>query len=229
MFKNAVCVARSLFATLLFFVMLLFSGTAKGQSGDVKVHWGVASPVAAKMQLLPSGSNKYSGWGNVAFCLVTVVEGTDEQALAILNKLGYALDFTTYNLKAGNSLLIERGNLYCNPEIMFPTRMKRLKVTAGIGVEWNGYMLLQSDIAWDNSVGTEIEDKRRKLFPFLSAGLYYDLKNSFHVQLFVRQMMAGYFTEKASLFFNKTSLEPDMVLNDKPTFVGFAFSYFFGR
>lgn len=194
----------------------------------------MSAPVAFKFQLLPTNGTKYEAWGNPALCLVTVIEGTDENALSLLIKTGFSLDFTTYKVKEYTSLIMERAYFVCNPEIMFPTRIKRLKINAGIGVgwNWNQYLLAQFDngsLGTDNNFIEEVSAKGRKIFPFISAGLFYNLKNNFYLEVFAKQMLLGYFSDEANILFSNTSTKPDMVLNDKPTFAGISISYFFKR
>jgi outer membrane protein W len=108
--------------------------------------------------------------------------------------------------------------------------LERLKISAGIGIEWTGYFLAQTEgngVENENNLVAEIMKKRRKILPFFSVGLFYNLKNNFYLQLFVRQMMLGYFTEKTKIYFNSQATEPMLILNDRPTVAGIGISYFF--
>jgi hypothetical protein len=210
-------------------VFILFA-SKKGAAQDAKVHWGLSVPIGLKFQLLPAGGNAYSSWGNAALCLTTVIEGEEESALSILNKVGFSLDFTRYTTPDLGALIIDRGNFFFNPEILFPTRSERLKISVGIGIEWNGYFLAQTEdngVEYESNLAIEMDEKRRKILPFFSAGLFYNLKNNFYVQLFVRQIMLGYFTNNAKIFFNSQATEPTLILNDKPTVAGIGITYFF--
>lgn len=218
------------------FFLLMFCSTSvlfvskKGMAQESKIHWGLCAPIGLKIQLLPAGSSKYNAWGNSALCLTTIIDGEEEQALSILNKVGFSLDFTRYAATDRGALIVDRGNFFFNPEILFPMRSDRLKLSAGIGVEWNGYFLAQTEgsgVENENNLKAEIMEKRRKILPFFSAGLFYNLKNNFYLQLFVRQMMLGYFTEKTKIYFNSQATEPMLILNDKPTVAGISVSYFF--
>jgi hypothetical protein len=220
---------RPFFLLTFFSVSLLFVGK-KCLAQNSKIHWGLCAPIGMKIQLLPAGSSKYNAWGNTALCLTTIIEGEEEHALSILNKAGFSLDFTRYATTDRGALIVDRGNFFFNPEILFPTKLERLKISAGIGIEWNGYFLAQTEgngVENENNMVAEIMEKRRKILPFFSAGLFYNLKNNFYLQLFVRQIMLGYFTEKAKIYFNSLDTEPMLILNDKPTVAGIGISYFF--
>jgi hypothetical protein len=210
--------------------MLLFFVNKKSIAQEPKIHWGLSAPIGLKFQLLPAGSSKYSLWGNAAICLTTVIEGEEENALSILNKVGFSLDLTRYATADLGALIIDRGNFFFNPEILFPTRSDRLKISAGIGIEWNGYFLVQTEddgVEYQSNLMVEMNEKRRKILPFFSAGLFYNLKNNFYLQLFVRQIMLSYFTEEAKIYFNSQATEPTLILHDKPTVAGIGISYFF--
>lgn len=218
------------FIFLLFCSVLLLSVNKKSIAQEAKIHWGLSIPVGLKFQFLPAGSSKYNLWGNTAICLTTIVEGEEENTLSILNKIGFSLDFTRYATAGLGALIIDRGNLFFNPEILFPTRSDRLKISAGIGIEWNGYFLVQTEddgVEYQSNLMVEMNEKRRKILPFFSAGLFYNLKNNFYLQLFVRQMMLGYFTEGAKIYFNSQATEPTLILHDQPTVAGIGISYFF--
>jgi hypothetical protein len=218
------------FIFLLFCCVLLLSACKKSIAQESKIHWGLSVPIGLKFQLLHAGSSKYNLWGNTALCLTTIIEGEEGNALSILNKVGFSLDFTRYATADLGALIIDRGNFFFNPEILFPMRSDRLKISAGIGVEWNGYFLVQTEdsgVEYQSNLMTEMDEKRRKVLPFLSAGLFYNLKNNFYLQLFVRQMMLGNFTEEAEIHFNSQAIEPTLILNDKPTVAGIGISYFF--
>lgn len=218
------------FVFLMLCYVFVLSASEKGTAQDAKVHWGLSAPIGLKFQLLPAGGNAYSSWGNAALCLTTVIDGEEENTLSILNKVGFSLDFTRYATPYLGGLIIDRGNFFFNPEILFPTRSKRLKISAGIGVEWTGYFLAQTEgngVEYESNLVTEMDEKRRKILPFFSAGLFYNLKNNFYLQLFVRQIMLGYFTESAKIFFNSQATEPTLILNDKPTVAGIGIAYFF--
>jgi hypothetical protein len=218
------------FIFLLLCCVSFLSANKKGIAQESKIHWGLTVPVGAKFQLLPVGSSKYNLWGNTAICLATVIEGEEENALSILNKVGFSLDFTRYATADLGALIIDRGNFFFNPEILFPTRSDRLKISAGIGIEWNGYFLVQTEdngVEYGSNLMVEMDEKRRNIVPFFSAGLFYNLKNNFYLQLFVRQMMLGYFTEEAKIYFNNQATEPTLILHDKPTIAGIGISYFF--
>jgi hypothetical protein len=208
--------------------VLFVSKNASAQ--DSKIYWGLWAPIGMKLQLLPAGSSKYNAWGNTALCLTTIIEGEEERALSILNKAGFSLDFTRYATTDRGALVMDRGNFFFNPEILFPTRLERLKISAGIGIEWTGYFLAQTEgngVENENNLVAEIMEKRREILPFFSVGLFYNLKNNFYLQLFVRQMMLEYFTEKTKIYFNSQATEPMLILNDKPTVAGIGISYFF--
>jgi hypothetical protein len=215
---------------IMFCSALMLYANKKGTAQETKIHWGLSVPIGLKFQLLPPGSSKYNFWGNTAICLTTIIEGEEKNALSILNKVGFSLDFTRYATAGLGALIVDRGNLFLNPEILFPTRSERLKISAGIGVEWNGYFLAQTEdngAEYQSNLIAEMDEKRRSMLPFFSAGLFYNLKNNFCLQLFVRQMMLGYFTEETKIFFNSQATEPTLILNDKPTVAGISISYYF--
>jgi len=192
------------------------------------IHWGASVPVAAKFQLLPADATHYDFWGNVSFSLLTHIEGAHEDALSLWNHAGYTLDFTAYEMPGGGLLLMDRASLFIHPQIVLPTRLRKWKVTAGIGLEWNAYFMVHTGIEGTQElIATAIAAKRRRLFPYVSAGLLYTPGNGFYFHIFARQMMTGYYAQPVDIRLFTTSTTPEMTLNDKPTFLGFSFSYLF--
>lgn len=217
-----------LFPGLWIFIFMLLPA-AGIHAQDKKINWGISAPLALKFQLLPSGGSRYGVWGHFALCIVNTIEGSDRQALSFMSKSGFSIDFTHYPTPAEGTLLMERASFLLNPEIVFPTGRDRLKITAGFGVEWNGYFLAQTASGSRSNLEDELNKNRRKIFPFVTAGVLYNLKYDFCLQVFARQMMAGYFTREALIFFQQQGGEPALILNDKPTFAGFGILYFFKR
>lgn len=193
-----------------------------------KIHMAMEALVAGKLPIISAGGTAFGIWGNAGFNLVTIVEGTEENALALRNRLGFQVDFTRYNVPGFGPFIVDRASVIVNPEVMVSTAKERLKWMTGIGVEWNGYFLAQlqqGNMPVDNEL---IERSRRKALPFISAGIQYDLRYDFCLQVFVRQMLLDAFRDNTALYFSGNSDKPDLKLNQQPTYFGFGLTYFFG-
>lgn len=223
----------SIFPAMFFLAFLSIAITGyqlHAQEPQHKIHWGIAAPVAAKLKLLPGQGTSYSGWGNAGVCVIGEIEGTEEQALSLLIKMGITLDVTQYQVPAYGWFVMNRANLFFNPEILFPTRYKRLKVTAGIGVEGSFYFMGQLDNsagAGDALANEIMQQSIRRISPFVSAGIQYDLKRGICLQLFLRQVLMDHFEKDTEVYFSATSKVPDLILSGKPTYLGLSFAYFF--
>lgn len=208
--------------------MLLFAAThARAQAP--KIHTGIEALVSGKIPIISAGGTAYGLWGNVRLSMVNIIEGTEEDALALRTRIGVSYDVTRYNIQGLGSFAIDRASLVFNPEVMLPTGSERLKWMAGIGVEWNNYFLAQlqnSSAPVDQEL---IGQARRKLFPFVSAGIEYQLHMShdFRLQLFVRQMLLDAFRGNTALYIRGNNDKPDLKLNYQPSYMGFGLTYFF--
>lgn len=194
-----------------------------------KVHTGIEALVSGKIPIIAAGGTSYGLWGNARISMVNIIEGTEENALALRNRIGFSLDIARYHIQGLGSFAVDRASLVINPEIMLPTGLERLKWMAGIGVEWNNYFLAQlqnSSAPVDQEL---IGQARRKLLPFLSAGIEYQLHMShdFRLQLFIRQMLLDAFRENTALYLRGNKDKPDLKLNHQPSYLGFGFTYFF--
>lgn len=187
-----------------------------------EIHCGITALPSLKIPV----SGKGSLWGNVAICLTTIVEAPEENTLSFSLKTGFAYDATRYKTPEGG-FLVDRANVFLNPEILFPTASPKLKIAGGFGVEFNGYFLAQTsggNITPED--GRKVKDARRKALPFLSAGLQYDLKHSFFLHLFLKQMLMDAFRGDVDVSFEGASGKP-LKLNQAPLYSGIGFVYFF--
>jgi hypothetical protein len=196
------------------------------------VHWGITAQPAVKLPFLPAGNDVYSIWGNAGLGLAAIIEGEEENALSLSLKAGVSLDFTRYKIPATGTCIVDRGSIYFNPEVLFPTGKERLKIAAGFGAEFNGYFLAQMSAGGGNITleeATKIEDAKRKALAFLSAGLQYDLKHDFVLQLVFRQMLMDVFRGETTISYAVANGEERAKLNLLPTCFGIGISYFFGK
>jgi hypothetical protein len=199
---------------------------------EPKVHFGLAASVAAKLQLLPGRGDPYNIWGSSGISLAVIVDGTDEHALSLLNKAGLQLDFTQYRIQDHGWFGIDRLNVQLNPEILFPTGIKRIKVSGGVGIDWTVYSLAQLDIGssvqnGESDAYSHIKESLRKVLPFVSLGILYNSKSGLAMQVFARQNMLNSFPAKMELSFSGNAAQTDIRLNNLPAYLGFSVSYFF--
>ncbi len=193
-----------------------------------KVHTAIEALVAGKLPIFSVKGTPFGIWGSAGLSLVNIVEGMEENALALRNRISFQLDFTRYNIQGYGPFTVDRAGLVVNPEVMFSTARERLKWMAGIGVEWSNYFvaqLQQGNGIVDNDL---IDRSRRQLLPFVSGGIQYNLRHDFCVQIFLRQMLLDVFRENTALYFGSGNDKPDLVLNQQATYFGFGLSYFFG-
>ncbi len=185
--------------------------------------------VSGKIPIISAKGTSFGLWGSTGFSLITIVDGTEENALALRNRLGFQVDFTRYNVPGFGSFAVDRASIIVNPEVMVSTAKERLKWMAGIGAEFNGYFLAQLQEGSSSPVDNEfIDQSRRRILPFISGGIQYDLRYDFRLHIFLRQMLLDAFRDNTALYLRGNADKPDLKLNQQPTYFGFGLSYFFG-
>lgn len=183
------------------------------QSNYKKVHFGVTGTFSAKLSFLDQDGKTTEHYKPMAALETTAVLYVEDiHSLSLLLKFGLIYDYADYlvNNNSGLQVSTEQQNLIFNPEVLFPFTNTKFKLGAGIGFEYllgkilslNGVSSTEIDKAYYYG---DMDQKQRKIVPFINANCWYALNDKVWFAVGVKQpLQSSYYNNETMLFGNTT-------------------------
>lgn len=189
---------------------------------NYEIHFAVTGAVAAKLSFLDQDGKttehyKPVGAGQVSAALYI----EDPNSLSFLLRSGIYYDIDQYldNNKIGLEVATDKYCLFFNPEVLFPLSNKKFSIGCGIGFEY----LLGTTLTLNGEGGTAIntayyygnlEDKERKLIPFINAECWYQVSPKAWIACGIKQPLLSSYYKNQTIDFAGTSFN----LKHQPTY-----------
>ncbi len=208
----------------------LFSVRVSAQLPDVK--WGAGASGGALFNFSGKVAPNFAPWGLARLWIAHIIKGQEESSLSLLLKTGFAYHNVSY-LSLGTARIgTDHARIFINPEAMLPLWSSKVSVSLGFGLDYT-----LATRVWVNGVSSNeimsayyygnLEQKERRLIPFLSCGVQYRTGTSFSVLLLLQQYLqnAYYRNERLDLGLGGTYLD----LVHKPFCMQFGLLYHFSK
>lgn len=176
---------------------------------NYNIHFGATGTFSAKLSFLDQDGKTTEHYKPLAAPEAGVAMYIEDvQTLSFLLKLGLVYDYTDYLANNNNGLQVstEQHNLILNPEVLFPFRNQKFKIGVGIGLEY----LLGKVLSLNGESSTEIdkvyyygnmEEKQRKILPFINSNLWYELNPKIWFAIGVKQpLLSSYYRNETMDF-----------------------------
>lgn len=201
---------------------------------DRKISFGLLIAGGIKYQFVPAADRNFHLFGDAGFGALARMTGNTEGSLSFQPKLLFIRENIGYHQSSSAKYYIESVNVIFNPEILFPTRHERWQITGGIGIDW----IVDNSMAMDtrtthltsgNLTGAYeiINETRRPLIPFVSAGIQRKVSGGLHFQLSLRQDLRNAFPDNTVVTFTSGPDAMTVRLSHQPTRLGLGVFYLF--
>lgn len=216
--------------------LLCTCGYLQSHGKDNAIYLGLTMHVAAKYELFSSRGSAYGLWGKAGAGFSLLIEGQDENSLSVMQQVEFLKGDTQYRLGHSNSFGIERYIVASNSEILFPTRLRRLKITAGFALEWTLYggLYVRSTGSYSGYGNNDLDaaDKviahvERKIIPLITAGCQYAIRNNLMCQLFLKQAMLNAYPGDPEVYLGASS--SGTALHHQPLYMGLGCCFYFNK
>jgi len=189
------------------------------------VHVGVVGSFSAKVSILDRGktTERYNPIGANQLCATLYIE--DPYSFSLLLKAGITQEWDNYqaNKSTGLKIATDQFSLTFNPEVMFPLSNPDFKLGLGIGVD---YLFSKELIVNEESNGYindtyyygNMDQKQRKMMPFVTADVCYAVHKNVWLGLGIRQPVAGSYYKNETILFDNASFN----LKHQPTYLSFS-------
>lgn len=197
----------------------------------------ITTPILCKINSGFNNSMRAKPFGATGVGSALKVSGADENSLTYLQVVGFNMDWLTFRVAPGQNLFVEQWQLDVNPNVLIPSRWEHLKYTVGFGAL---FTLTQGGgsasygesytnvISFDeDSAKKYIEDKTRKVVPYFTIGLVWEVRHDCNIQLMVSQTLLNYFDEGAKFGYSVNYNYQERPLSCQPAYFGLRFYYYF--
>jgi len=215
----------------LLFAFLWFPNILNAQT--VNITAGIELPLFFKMNIFSHGS-AISPIGLLGLTGALRIDGIEDNALSLRQRLGINYDRVSYKLLSGNHLIIERLQLDINPEVLIPGKNPSIKYIAGIGVDCK----LDNNVALSSynfpggsyidldSVYSQVQNGY-SIIPFVDFGVLYEWNRHISFQLVLKQTLLNCFLQDAKISYQINNENKTLNLSYRPTLFGIGINYWF--
>jgi hypothetical protein len=220
----------------LFAILVLLPHLASGQSSRFEL--GLSVPFGIKFGIAGHAGSRYSMFAITGFSLASRVKGTEEGSMIWQQHVGLVYDRLSYKANSGDYIDAELYSLLVEPEVLVPVRNERLTFSIGIGayitldavaVSHTNTQSLGAFYADIDSISMVLNEKSRKILPFVSAGICYRFNRRYHLSGKVKQSMRNYFEPATELNYSTLGRMSKLEVSYQPTIFELGVALFFGK
>jgi len=220
-------------------------------SAHNKVSFGAGFSYGLKTNKLAHPKSTIALPSKIALFGSMKVEGDEYSQMGFVLNAGFALDniqFKLYHFQADKetdfgAMQLNRFSFLLNPEVMFKTRLSKLQLLAGVGLDIN-FASTASEGSGSTSRGGAngnnyyltldldtleqlIKTRTRNILPFVNMGVVYQLLPQCTLKLSINQQLMNLFERKTLLHYQVNQVPQTTTLNYTPLTLSICAAYYF--